>query len=92
LRKKNLVSLLVTLGVVLVLGYLIYGSTTLVQAECELCVTFRGTQCRRGSGTDVAEARQAAQRAACAVMTGSMNESIACQNVVPTNVQCPPSR
>jgi hypothetical protein len=90
-RKKGLVSFLVILGVVLVVGYLIYGSTTLVQAECDLCVTFAGqTQCRRGSGTDEAEARQAAQKAACAVMTGSMDESIACGNAVPTNVRCPP--
>lgn len=82
---------MVAIGVMLVVGYLIYGSTRLVQAECELCVEFRGeTQCRRGTGTDEAEARQAAQKAACAVMAMGMNESIACQNTQPRAVQCPP--
>lgn len=91
-KHKGLITFLVIFGTVLVIGYLFYGSTTLVQAECELCVSYRGqTQCRRGSGTDDEEARRAAQRAACAVMTGSMDESIACQNVQPTSVQCPPA-
>ncbi len=75
---------------IVVLGAaLIFGSRSLVQAECELCVTFNGmTQCRKGSGADAAEARQAAQKAACAVMAGGMNESIACDNTPPTNVRC----
>lgn len=92
MRKKSMIGWLVTAGIILVLGYLLFASTTLVQAECELCVTYRGqTQCRRGSGTDEAEAQRAARRAACAVMTNSMDESIACQNVTPANVQCPPA-
>jgi hypothetical protein len=70
---------------------IIFGSLSTVQAECELCVTFRGqTQCRRGSGSDDEEARSAAQKAACAVMAFGMNESIACGNTPPTNVRCPP--
>ncbi len=70
--------------------YIVMGSMQTVQAECELCVTFQGrTECRRGSGADQEEARRAAQKAACAVMAAGMNESIACGNVVPTNVQCP---
>lgn len=83
-RAIALVVALVVLGAALILG-----SHSLVQAECELCVTFNGmTQCRRGSGADLAEARQAAQKAACAVMAGGMNESIACDNTPPFNVQC----
>ncbi len=83
-RLIALVIALVVLGAVLILG-----SRALVQAECELCVTFRGvTTCRRGSGSDQREAIQAAQKAACAVMAGGMNESIACDNTSPTNVQC----
>jgi hypothetical protein len=70
--------------------YLVMGSLRAVEAECELCVTFQGqTECRRGSGANAAEARAAAQKAACAVMAHGMTESVACGNVVPTNVQCP---
>ncbi|NIN11523.1 MAG: hypothetical protein GTN62_08460 [Gemmatimonadales bacterium] len=71
-------------------GALIYGSISVVQAECELCVEFRGqTTCRRGSGATEEDARRAAQRAACAVMARGMDESIACDNTPPTNVRCP---
>lgn len=89
-HRKGLISLLVIVGVVLVVGYLIYGSTSLVQSECQLCVTFRGqTECRRGTGVDTADAKKAAQKAACAVMTASMDETITCQNEIPSDVRCP---
>jgi hypothetical protein len=72
-------------------AYLVFGSLSVVQAECELCVTYHGqAQCRRGSGASEDEARRAAQRAACAVMAAGMSETIECQNVVPTDVRCPP--
>lgn len=86
-KAGRVVALLVAL---VVLGAaLIFGTRSLVQAECDLCVTFRGvTTCRRGSGANPQEAMQAAQKAACAVMAGGMNESIACDNTPPTNVRC----
>lgn len=87
-RRGRVLALIVALAAFAV--YIVMGSMRTVQTECELCVTFRGqTECRRGSGADAAEARQAAQKAACAVMAQGMNESIACGNVVPSNVQCP---
>ena len=83
------ITISVLVGIVLIIAYLIYGSTRLVQAECEVCIAFRGqSQCRRGSGTDDAEARSAAQRAACAVMAMGMDASIACQNTRPKTIQC----
>jgi hypothetical protein len=76
---------------VVVLGTaLVYGSLSVIQVECELCVTFRGqTLCRRGSGATDEDARRAAQQAACALLASGMDESIACQNTPPTNIQCP---
>ena len=73
----------------LLLGALVYGSMASVQAECELCVEFRGQrQCRRGAGADQVDARAAAVRAACAVMASGMNESIACERTPPVEVRC----
>lgn len=91
---KRSIAILVIVGIVLVLGYLVVGSTSLVQAECEVCVEFRGQrQCRRGSGATDEEARTAAQKAACAVMAAGMDETIACSNTPPKTAQCPaPSR
>ncbi len=76
-------------AIVLLLGGLIYGTLSSVQVECDLCVEFNGQrQCRTGSGTDEADAKSAAQRAACAVMASGMAASIQCENRIPTNVQC----
>ena len=76
-------------AIVLLLGGLIYGTLSSVQTECDLCVEFNGQQqCRTGSGTDEADAKSAAQRAACAVMANGMAASILCENRIPTNVQC----
>jgi hypothetical protein len=87
---KRSITALVVIGIVLVVGYLIMGSRSLVQAECEVCVEFRGQrQCRRGSGANDEEARTAAQKAACAVMASGMDASIACQNTRPKTAQCP---
>jgi len=87
--KKRLPILLGIVGGSLLLGGLIYGSMSVVQTECELCVEFNGQrQCRRGSGSDAEDARQAAIRAACAVMANGMAESIQCQNTIPVDVRC----
>lgn len=80
---------LVAIASVLLFGTLIVGSMRTVEAECSLCVEYRGQrQCRTGSGATEEDARGAAQRAACAVMARGMNESIACQNARTTEVRC----
>jgi hypothetical protein len=87
MRKGRVIAAIVS--VVALIAILVYGSMGTVQAECELCVQYNGrTECRRGSGADEAEARQAAQKAACAVMASGMAESVNCQRVPPTNVTC----
>jgi hypothetical protein len=87
-RRRTWVAALI-IGIALLGVALIRGSMQVVQAECELCVEFRGqTTCRSGSGASEVDARQAAQRAACAVMAMGMDESIACQNQPPKSVQC----
>lgn len=87
MRKGRVLALLV--AVALFVGYLVYGSMRAVQAECELCVSFRGQRvCRSGSGATEDEAQRAAQRAACAVLAVGMDESIACSNASPEALRC----
>ena len=88
MKKRGPIALAIVAGGLFV-GGLIYGSVNVVQAECELCVEYNGQrQCRTGSGSDQAEARQAAVKAACAVMAFGMNQSIACQNQPVQVVSC----
>ncbi len=87
MKKGRVLAAIVSVAALVAI--LVYGSMGTVQAECELCVEFNGrTECRRGSGTDHEEAQQAAQKAACAVMSSGMAESVNCQRVPPTNVRC----
>jgi hypothetical protein len=89
MEKKHFRALLLAATILLLLGFLIRGSMSVVQAECQLCVEFRGQEtCRTGSGATRADAARAAQRAACAVMARGMNESIACQDTPPKTLQC----
>jgi hypothetical protein len=80
----------VTTGaLVLVMGYVVYGSIARVEHECSVCVEFNGrTRCTRGAGATEAEARRGAQTAACGVLASGMNESIRCDNAPPRSVQC----
>ena len=87
MTKGRLLALIAAIG--LLLGALVYGSFSIVQTQCDLCVEYHGTRtCRTGSGVDEEEAQRAAQRAACAVMAFGMSESINCERTIPTNVQC----
>jgi hypothetical protein len=87
--RKHLRIAALVVALVVFVTVLILGSRSVVQAECELCVTFHGvTTCRQGSGATPQEAERAAQKAACAVMANGMNDVIACENTPPTNLQC----
>ncbi len=87
MKKGRVLAFVVAL--VALVAILVYGSMTTVQSQCELCVEYNGrTECRSGSGADQTEAIRAAQKAACAVMSSGMAESVNCQNVQPTNVRC----
>ena len=87
MRKGRTVAFVVSVAALVTV--LIWGSLGSVQVECDLCVEYSGrTECRRGSGADEQEAIQAAKKAACAVMASGMAESVNCQNVPATNLQC----
>ncbi len=79
----------VTAVVVLLMGYIVYGSMARVERACEVCVEFNGgRRCTRGAGATDEEARQGAQTAACGVLASGMDETIRCQNVRPVSVSC----
>jgi len=87
--RRPLRILALIIGIAAVVGTLIFSSFRSVQAECSLCVEFRGQrQCRTGLGPSPEEAQEAAQRAACAVMASGMDESIACSRTPRLEMSC----
>jgi hypothetical protein len=78
-----------TLIVLLLMGYVVWGSMARVSHECEVCIEFNGqTRCARGAGATVGEARDGAQIAACGVLANGMDETIRCQNARPVSATC----
>jgi len=79
----------IVIAMVLLMGYVVYGSMARVEYACELCVEFNGQrECRRGAGATEKEAEQAATMSACGTMAHGMDESIRCQNTRPVTRQC----
>lgn len=68
---------------------LLWSTLRAQQVECEVCITFNGQErCATASAASEDEAWASAQMAACGPVTSGMNESIACQNRMPTSRSC----
>lgn len=80
----------ITLAVVAaVIALFFYMSTARANQECNVCVEFQGrSNCAVAAGTTADEARETAHRTACGPLVRGMNETIACSNREPVNVQC----
>lgn len=79
----------VTAVVLLLMGYIVYGSMARVEAQCEVCIEFNGgRRCVKGAGATPDEAKQGAQTAACGVLANGMDETIRCQNTRPVQATC----
>ena len=81
--------ILVTLGFVLLLGYIIYSSMGLSKVSCEVCISFRGgTKCSTAQGTNAEEAQRTATGVACTFLSSGMTDTIACGNTPPVKLMC----
>lgn len=80
---------MVILGVLLFVGFVVYGSVSQAAVSCEVCLEFEGELvCRKGAGETQAEALRAAQESACGGNARGMTELIACRNRTPERAQC----
>ena len=76
-------------GVLLFIGFVVYGSIAPVQSQCEVCLEFDGQLvCRMGAGPTDEEAARAAQESACGGNVSGMSEMIACRAAMPASVEC----
>jgi len=79
----------VILGVMLFLGFVVYGTIGPVQSQCEVCLEFDGELvCRRGAGATEEAALQAAQESVCGGNASGMSEVIACRAATPVRSSC----
>lgn len=59
------------------------------QAECEVCIEFRGrTECRTNLAIDRERAVLEATANACALLAGGVTDGIQCSNTPPRSVSC----
>jgi len=83
-------STLVTLAVIaVVIALFFYMSTARADTECHVCMDFQGrSNCATAAGRNAHDATEAAQNTACGPIVSGMNETIACGNTPPRDVQC----
>lgn len=86
MKRSTLITLAVVAAVVALFFYM---STARASQECTVCMEFQGrSNCATAAGSTAAEATETAHRTACGPLVRGMNETIACDNRAPTNVQC----
>jgi hypothetical protein len=71
-----------------VLGVIIYSSMGLSQARVEVCMEFNGrTNCGTASGQTKEYALRTATANACALISGGVGDTIACERKTPTSIK-----
>jgi hypothetical protein len=87
--SKTQKTVLVGVGLVLLVGYMMYLSMSPGQISCEVCIEFNGrTECRKAIGKDQEEAQRSATSTACGLISGGVTDGIACQNTTPKKLSC----
>lgn len=83
-------STLITVAViVVVIALFFYMSTARATTECRVCVDYQGrSNCATAAGHNAHEATEGAHNTACGPIASGMNETIACGNTPPRDVQC----
>ena len=80
---------LATIAVIATLaGFLLWSTLSSQNAECTVCVEYGGRNCATASAQSELEAARQAQNTACGVLTGGMNDAIACGNRPPVTQSC----
>jgi len=86
MSRAGLVGLL--LGVAIV-AYVLAGSMTASDHNCEVCMEYKGrSQCRTVAGATVELAREGAIQNACAYIAGGVTDGMACHREKPVRESC----
>ncbi len=84
-------SWLTLIGLVAVIGFVLYTSFEVGRFHCDVCVQFNGGRaCRGVDGDDENDTRQSAIINACALVASGVTDSMACQRTTPTKSDCSP--
>ncbi len=82
-------TIITVLAVALFGALLLFNTLSAQKVTCDVCVEFQGRRnCASASHENEKDAKRAAQNTACGPLTSGMDQSIACDNVVPISAQC----
>lgn len=83
---KRVVPAVVALALIALAVYQLIAQS---QVECMVCVRFNNLrECATASAPDEPEAREAAHRSACSLMTSGVSDAFACPRVAADEVRC----
>lgn len=75
--------------IVAIVGYVLAGSMSVSEHQCEVCIEYRGrSQCRTVAAATVELARDGAIQNACAFIAGGVTDGMACHRQTPTRENC----
>jgi hypothetical protein len=84
--KRWLVGLAIAAAVI---GFLYAATLRGAGVRCDACMRFEGREaCKSASGASRDDAEYAAIMTACAVVSGGVTQTIACQATVPVSLHC----
>jgi hypothetical protein len=76
-------------GLVAIIGVVVWSSLHVGRVRCEVCVDFQGRRaCRAVDADSESDARRAATTNACALVASGVTDSMACERATPTRVEC----
>ena len=77
------------LGLVAIVGVVVYTSLDVGVVRCEVCIRFEGREaCRSVDGATADEARRAAVTNACALLASGVTQTMACERTEPSRARC----
>jgi hypothetical protein len=84
------VKFLIGVAIAAAAAFLLYRATLAgADVTCEACVRFEGREaCKSAAGPDHLAAERAAVMTACALVSGGVTDTIACQGIPPISLKC----
>ena len=87
-QKSNHMRWIIALGVIVLIGILVYSTLQQTRERYEVCLVFKGgTHCATAAGSSYDEAVRSAQEIDCQLLSNGRDENMVCLANAPSSVR-----
>ncbi|HXA79163.1 MAG TPA: hypothetical protein VNV41_18665 [Candidatus Acidoferrales bacterium] len=87
-QKSNHMRWIIALGVIVLIGILVYSTLQQTRERYEVCMVFKGgTHCATAAGSSYDEAVRSAQEIDCQLLSNGRDENMVCLANAPSSVR-----